>query len=670
MVHSAAFPYGFWALFMFDFIRTHRRLAMLALLVLIVPAFAFFGIEGYTGFMSRDKPLAEVNGVEITEAEFDRAKGAQLEQIRRTLGADFDAAAIDTPAFRQSILNELINQRVIASAAVDGRYTVSDEALREAIAQIPSVQVDGQFSSERYRQVLAAQGMQPADFEMGLRRDLIMSQVLGPIGQTARIPSAVVDQIVDGLTEERTAAVRRFDAEAYETDISVTDEDIQAWYDNNADRLRQPASVDLQYIVLDEAAASADVSVPESEVQAFYDQNQSQYGQAERRRVRHILLEVPTDADEASQSEALAAAREIAEQLKADPSLFAALASERSDDPGSASQGGDLGWISKDTLVPEVEAAVFDLPANEISDVVQSPFGYHVLEVTEIQEATVKPLAQVRDDIVSDITRQMAAARFADMATEITSLVYEQRDALAPVATQVGLPLQTAKGLSREGLLADAFVARDEPLTQAEQTILNQPRVRQAAFSEDVLTDRFNSGPIEIAPDLIVALRVTDLRPAFVPPIEEVKDLIRDELIAQRAIVLARETGQAALLVANETVADGNEGPEGFAPAQVVSRQDPRELTQAEILAVMRLPNDDVPSVVGIETATGYSLLNVSAVNAGPNLPEQSVAQLRQQLAQSWGQAEEGAALAILRERYQVKLLPDAQAVIDGQPLQ
>ena len=660
---------------MFDFIRTHRRLAMLALLLLIVPAFAFFGIEGYTGFMSRDKALAEVNGVEITEGEFDRAKGAQLEQIRRNLGANFDATAIDTPGFRQRILNDLINQRVIASAAIDGRYTVSDEALREAIAQIPAVQEDGQFSSQRYRQVLAAQGMQPADFEMGLRRDLIFSQVLGPIGQTARTPSTVVNQIVDGLTEERTAAVRRFDAEAYETDITVTDEDIQAWYDNNADRMRQPASVDLQYIVLDEAAATADVSVPASEVETYYEQNQALYGQAERRRVRHILLEVPADADEARQSEALAAAREIAEQLKADPSLFAEVAQERSEDPGSATQGGDLGWISKDTLVPEVEAAVFDLPPNQISEVVQSPFGYHVLEVTDIQEPTVKPLAQVRDEIIRDITRQMAAARFADMATEITNLVYEQRDALAPVATQVGLPLQTAKGLSRDGLLADAFVSRDEPLTQEQQTILNQPRVRQAAFSDDVFTDRFNSGAIEIAPDLIVALRVTETRPAFVPPLEQVRDLIRDELIEERALNLARETGQAALLVANEVVANEGvtnegDGPEGFAPAQVVSRQDPRELTQAEILAVMRIPQDEVPSVVGIETQTGYSLLNVSAVNAGPSLPEQSVAQLRQQLAQSWGQAEEEAALAILRERYEAKLLPDARAVIDGEPLQ
>lgn len=644
---------------MFDFIRTHRRLALLALLVLVVPAFAFFGIEGYTGFMSNDKELAKVNDVAITEPEFDQARRAQLEQMRSILGADFDAEALDTPAFRQRILDELINRRVIATAAMDGRYTVSDEALRDAIAEIPAVQENGQFSAQRYKQILAGQGMTPADFEMGLRRDLILAQVLGPIGQTSRTPSTVIKQIVDGLTEQRTVAVRRFARTAYEADVSITEEDIQAWYDANADRIRQPASVDVQYIVLNEQAASSDVTVPESEVQTYYEQNESRFGQPERRRVRHILFEVPVDADAQSKEAALAEARAISEQLKADPAQFAELAAEKSDDQGSASQGGDLGWISKDTLVPEVEAAVFDLPENQISDAVESPFGYHVLEVTEIQEPTVKPLVQVRDEVIAEITRQMAAARFADIATQMTSLVYEQRDALAPVAEAVGLPLQTAKGLSRDGLIADTFIEREEPLTEATEEILNQPRVRQVAFSSDVLTDRFNSGAIEIAPDLIVALRVTEFRPAFVPPLEQVSDLIREELVEERSLALAREAGKAALLVANET-----EEPEGFEPAQVVSRQDPRELTSAEIQALTRLPKADVPKVVGVDTQTGFSLLNVVAVNAGEPLPEGAVAQLEQQLSQAWGSAEERAALEILRQRYEVTILPDAQALI------
>jgi peptidyl-prolyl cis-trans isomerase D len=650
---------------MFDFIRSQRRIMMLVLLVLVVPAFAFFGIEGYTGFMTRDKELAQVNGVPITEPEFNAARRAQLEQMRSVLGANFDAQAIDTPAFRERVLNEIIDQRVIATAAIAGRYTVSDEALRDAIANIPAVQENGIFSPQRYRQILASQGMTPAGFEMGLRRDLIMGQVLGPVGATAQPPQAVLTQIVNGLTEQRTVSIRRFDASAYTADVTISDADIEKWYGENVTRLRQPESVDVQYIVLDEAAASTGITVPETEIESFYQQNQGRYGQPERRRVSHILLEVPPSADAEVKAAAQAQALSLSEQIKADPSRFEALAQERSQDPGSATQGGDLGWIVKDTLVPEVEAAVFELPKDQISGAVESPFGFHVLKVTDIQAPSVKPLAEVREEVVAEIKQQMAAARFADLATELTSAVYDQREALAPIAQQLGLSLQTAQGLSRQGLLSDEFFKRDEPLTPGTEEILNQPRVLQIAFSPDVLTDRFNSGPIEISPGLIVALRVQNVRPSYEPSLEQLSSLIGQALTEERALALARESGQAALLIARETTA-----PEGFGPAEVVSRRDTRNLSPAEVGAVMRLAADKVPSVIGVDTPMGFSLLNVQAITAGESLAPEQVEQIRQQLAQAWGLAEEQSALQVLRLQYDTQILPDAQSLLAADPIQ
>jgi len=650
---------------MFDFIRSQRRVMMLVLLVLVVPAFAFFGIEGYTGFMTRDKELAQVNGVPISEPEFDAARRAQLEQMRSVLGASFDAQALDTPAFRERVLNEIIDQRVIATAAIAGRYTVSDEALRDAIANIPAVQENGVFSPQRYRQILAGQGMTPADFEMGLRRDLIMAQVLGPVSATSQPPQAVLTQIVNGLTEQRTVSVRRFDASAYMADVTISDADIEKWYGENITRLRQPESVDVQYIVLDEAAASAGITVPETDIESFYQQNQGRYGQPERRRVSHILLEVPVSADPQAKAAARAQAQSLSEQIKADPTRFEALAREQSQDPGSAAQGGDLGWIVKDTLVPEVEAAVFELPKDQISGAVESPFGFHVLKVTDIQAPSIKPLVDVREELVAEITQQMAAARFADLATQLTSAVYDQREALAPIAQQLGLSLQTAQGLSRQGLLSDEFFKRDAPLSAGTEEILNQPRVLQTAFSPDVLVDRFNSGPIEISSGLIVALRVQDARPSYEPTLDQLSSLIREALTQERALALARESGQAALLIASETTA-----PEGFGPAEVVSRRDPRDLMPAEVGAVMRLAADKVPSVIGIDSPMGFSLLNVQAVTAGESLAPAQVEQIRQQLAQAWGLAEERSALQVLRLQYDTKILPDAQSLLTADPIQ
>lgn len=647
---------------MFDFIRSHRRWMQLVLLLLVVPAFAFFGIEGYVGFMSRDKELAEVNGVAITQPEYDAVRRNQLEELRRLLGAQFDAEAIDTPAFRERILNDMINQRVIAEAAMQGRYTVSDDQVRLTIANISAVQENGVFSPERYRQVLAAQGMTPTDFEMRVRSDLILSQVLGPIGSTAAVPKQVADELMAALTQERTVALRRFNAEGFEADVQVTDADIQAWYDSNAEQLRLPESVDVEFVVLDEAAASKGLSVPETEIEAYYQQNQARFGQPEQRRVSHILREVAPDADQAAKDAARAKAQEIADQLRADPSQFAALAAELSQDPGSSNQGGDLGWISKDTLVPEVEDAVFKLEPNTISEVIESPFGYHVAVVTDVQPASIKPLDQVKEEVQDEVLRQMASVRFADLATELTNLVYDQRDALEPIAQQLGLELQRAQGLARAGLLPEELFVRQAPLQAGQAEILNNPRVLQVAFSPEVFQDKLNSGVIETSPGSVVALRVEKVNPSAVPPLEQVKELIREQLVAEGALRLAREAGQAALSV----IVDGSQPAMGFAAAEVVSRQDARNLNQIELDAVMRLPEGEVPKVIGVDTPMGYSLLEVKAVNAGEPLPAANQAQFKGQLAQAWGRAEEQAALQVLRRLFNVQVLPDGEAIIDG----
>ena len=635
----------------------------LVLLILVVPAFAFFGIEGYVGFMSNDKELAEVNGTAITQPEYDAVRRNQLEELRRGLGAQFDAEAIDTPAFRERILNDMINQRVIAEAAMQGRYSVSDEQVRETIAEIPAVQENGVFSAQRYRQVLAAQGMTPADFENRVRSDLILSQVLGPVGATAAAPTKVANDLMAALTQQRTVSLRRFNAEGYEGDIEVTQQEVDAWYKDNQETIRLPESVDIEYIVLNEEAASQGLSVPESEIEAYYQQNQASYGQPEQRRVSHILREVAPDADQAAKDAARAKAQEIADQLKADPDQFASLAAEFSQDPGSSSQGGDLGWISKDTLVPEVEEAVFKLEPDTISDVIESPFGYHVATVTQVQPASIKPLDQVREDIESEVLREMAAVRFADLATSLTNLVYDQRDALAPIADQLNLPLRKAQGLARSGLLPSELFNRQTPVDPSQVEILNSPRVLQVAFSPEVLQDKFNSGVIETAPGTVVALRVDKINPSAVPPVDQVESLIREQLVAEGALKLARQAGQAALSV----IEDGTQAPIGFAAAEVVSRQDPRNLAPSELDAAMKVPENQVPKVVGVDTPAGYSLLEIKSVSAGEAMPEANQQQFKRQLAQAWGQAEEQAALDVLRRLFNVQILPAAQTLISGQ---
>jgi peptidyl-prolyl cis-trans isomerase D len=649
---------------MFDFIRNHQRWMQLILLLLILPSFVFFGVQGYTSFMSSEPELATVDGKGVTLGEFNNARRAQLEQYRTMLGAQFDAAAFDTPGFREQLLNTLIDQRAIAVAATKGAYSVSDETLRRSIAAIPAVQQDGQFSPERYRQALAAQGLTTAGFEQGLRRDLTLAQVLQPIGLTARVPIDIGQKIFALITEQRSVARKVFSLEAYAKNITVSSEDIKAWYEANQAKLVIPENVDIEYLVLNEDAASKDIKISEADIESFYKQNEARYGQPERRRVSHILLEVPASADTTAKSVIQEKAADLAKRAAANPKDFAALAKEFSQDSGSANQGGDLGWISKNMLVPQVEEALFKLKKDEISGVVESPFGLHVLYVTDTQAPSIKPLVEVKEDITVEIRKQLAAERFAAMAGKLTNLIYDQRESLQPIAAALGLEIRKATGLTREGLLPQSQRANASMPSDTEQTWLGNPKVRQTAFSTEVMRDKMNSGAIELASDTILALRVSTLHASKVPALEQVVEQIRSTLSNERALVAAQDAGvkQLDMLKAALTVE-----PKDFESVQVVTRQAPQALSREQLEVVMSASPTPLPRFLGVPGPDGYTILWLAKIEPGPTPEAAQVTQLQAQLSQAWGTAEQQAVLILLRESYKVKMMPDAKKLISGE---
>jgi len=651
---------------MFEFIRSHRRWMQFILLILIVPSFFLVGIQGYDSFMRQEPELATVAGQPISRAEFDQAHRNQLEQFRQRLGAQFDPAVIDTPALRESLLNQLINQRLLANVAADNRFSVSDETLRNTIAAIPEVQDNGRFSPERYRQVLAAQGMSPTSFEAGLRRDLAIARVLEPVGQSARAPAEVVSALESALTQTRTVQLRSFSAADYRSQVSVTPADIQAWYDANKQQLQVPEQVQVQYIVLDEAAATQGVQVKDEDLAAYYEQNKSRFGQPERRRASHIFIELPSGASEEARKAARAKAEDIARQAAADPAKFAELAAKNSQDSGSAAKGGDLGWIAPGAQAGALDKAIFGLGLNQVSGVVESPFGLHILKVTEISPAAIKPLAEVKDQITAEVRKQIAAERFSEMASQLNKQVYDQRDSLQPAADAVGLKLRTASGVTREGLLPADKAGPGSAADSPDAALLDNPRVRQVLFSPDVLREKQNSGVIELAPDTMLAVRVAAVEPAHVPPLDKVSEVIRGKLLDERSAEAARKAGEAALAAdkANPAAA-----PEGFGPAITVSRQDPKDLPRPVLDAVMRLPSSTLPAYAGVQSGVDYTLVRLEKVEAG-NADAAGKERLAQQLSGAWGQAETEAMIRMLREQYKVNVLPSAAEVIRGDQAQ
>lgn len=648
---------------MFEFIRSHRRWMQFILLILIVPSFFLVGIQGYDSFMRQEPELATVDGQPISRAEFDQAHRNQLEQFRQRMGAQFDPAVIDTPAMRESLLNQLINQRLLASVAVDNRFTVSDETLRNTIAAIPEVQDNGRFSPERYRQVLAAQGMSPTSFEAGLRRDLAVARVLEPVGQSSRAPTEVVASLETALTQQRTVQTRRFAAADFRSQVTVTPADIQAWYDANKQQLQVPEQVQVQYLVLDEAAATQGIQVKDEDLTAYYEQNKNRFGQPERRRASHIMIELAPGASEDARKAARIKADDLARQAAADPAQFAELARKNSQDAGSAANGGDLGWLAPGMLTGPLEKAIFGQAKDQVSGVVESPSGLHIVKVTEIQPAAIKPLAEVKDQITGEVRKQLAAVRFSEMASQLNKQVYDQRDSLQPAADAVGLKLRTASGVTREGLLPADKAGPGSAADSPDAALLDNPRVRQLLFSPDVLREKQNSGVIELSPATMMAVRVAAVEPAHVPALDKVSETIRAKLLDERSAEAAKKAGEAALAADK---ANPSAAPEGFSAAVTVSRQNPKDLPQAVVDAAMRLPATQLPGYAGVQSGADYTLVRLEKVEAG-TVDAAAKDRLTQQLSGGLGQAEIEALLKMLREQYKVQVLPSAAEVIRGE---
>lgn len=645
--------------FMFDFIRNHRRWMQFILLILILPSFVFVGVQGYTSFVSNEPEVAVVGGEPITQQEFDWALRNQLEQYRNMLGGQFDAAALDTPAMREALLNQLIDQRVVAKTAIDGRLMASDEALRRAIAAQPELQENGSFSPDRYREFLLGRGMTAPMFESSLRSDMILARVLSPVGESAKLPAQVAQRLQAALDERRTVRTRTFPASDYRGQVQVSDADIKAWYDANPSQMQVPAYVRAEYVVLDEKAAQQGVSAPkEEDVAAYYEQNKNRFGEPERRHASHILVN-------GAGAESRAKAEALAQQAAANPDGFAELARANSQDGGTADKGGDLGWVGRGMLVGPLEDAIFGLQAGQVSGVVQSQYGFHVVRVTEISAGKFKPLAEVRGQVEEEIRKQLAASRFAEMAGKLTNLVYDQRDSLQPVVDGLGLELRSAEGIARDGLLGADQAGKDAASASNDAERLNDPRVRQALFSTDVQRDRLNSGVIELDPGSMIVVRVADVRPARVPELSEVAEQIRERLVYERAVAAAREAGEAFVKAAR-AAPDAEASLAAMSEPETVSRRAPGALPQNALVEAMRAPASPLPGYAGVQEGEDYVAVRIDAVEAAPPASQAELDGLRAELSAAWGRAEEAAVLKMLREQNRAQIQPAARSVLEA----
>ncbi|MBL8394532.1 MAG: SurA N-terminal domain-containing protein [Candidatus Accumulibacter sp.] len=623
----------------FDAVRNNKRVVQIFLALIALP-FAFWGVDSYVRGSGAGADLASVGDSKITLPQFDQAWRVQQDRMRQVLGENFRPESMNTPAARLAVLNSLIDQRLLLLEAAKGQLGASDEQLREVISKIPALQENGQFSMSRYEAALAAQGMSQAQFERQVRQDLTLQQFVGAIGDTGIAGNTVAERILRIQTEERQVAEVRIMPAQFSDQIRIEASAVRKYYDGNSKQFEVPEQARVEYTVLSLDGLMGQLVVSDGEVKAWYESHQDRYQQAEERRASHILITVNDDVD---QSKARVKAEEVLKEVHKSPERFAELARKHSQDPGSAEKGGDLGFIGRGMMVKPFEEAVFKLRVNEVSGLVQSEFGYHIIRLTGVKPGKQRTLAEVRLEIEDELKRQTATRRFAEEAEAFSNLVYEQPDSLQPAAGRFKLTLRESGWLPRS------------PAPEVLSTLgqLGNQKVLTAVFSEDSLKNKRNTEVVEIAPNTLLAARVIEYRPASLKPFETVQSQIEAALKAREAAELVRSSGEAKL----RELQQGGDDKVAWAQVRSVSRQDARQLPAAALQAVFAAKVDKLPAYVGAEVGGGsYALYKIMKVSQPEKLDANRRQALQREYSTILGQEDFAAYLAGLRQRYKIDI--------------
>ena len=580
---------------MFDFVTRHKRLLQFVLALMIVPPFAFWGIQWTQRETASAGEVASVGGQKITEQEFSEALRQQQDRVRGMLGRNFDPAMFDSPALRLELLEGMVSQRLMMQHAARNHLTVSDEILVETTMAIPAFQVDGKFSRDRYDAALRNERMSAEAFDSALRRDLLMQQLTGALADSGLASKAVSRQFAQLRAQQREIAEYRVQADVQLAQSKITGDATRAFYDGNPARFQVPEAVAVEYLVLSTDTLIASEQVGADEINAYYESNISKYGEPEQRRASHILIAVKRDAGDAEKASARERAAQILSQLRKSPGSFAELAKKNSGDPGSASQGGDLGFFSRGMMVRPFEDAAFKLKPNQTSDLVESDFGFHIIKVTGIKAGKMKSLEAARPEIERELKKQRAGRRFAEAAEAFSNLVYEQPESLAPAAERFKLAVQRAQGVTR---------------LSATVAALNNARLLAALFSDDSIKNKRNTEAIETAPGVLVSARVVDHKPASQRPFDEVKGDIARHLAQQEAVALARRQGAERL----EQLKRGDASAPRFGATKLVSRDEPQDLGPEALSKVFGADASKLPVYAGMESSGGYVIYRVTRV--------------------------------------------------------
>lgn len=624
---------------MFEVIRKHTKVTMGLLFLLIVPSFVLFGLDGYNRSEQNTAIVARVDGQDISQAEWDMAHQNEVNRLRASMPT-IDAKLLDSPEAKYATLERLVRDRVFAVAAFQSGLVVPDQKLQRLYAEdqaLASFRLpDGKFDRAGF---IAQAGMTPEAYEASLRSELAVRQVMLGVAGSGFSAKGAADVSLNAFFEKREVQVARFNTADYAARVNPSDAELEQFYKDNLPLFQAPEQVDIEYAVLNMDAVTRGITVNEQDLKTYYEQNTAQLAGNEERRASHILIESPASAAAADRQKAKEKAEQLLAAVKKAPDSFAELARKNSSDTGSAANGGDLDFFSRKAMVKPFADAAFSMKKGDISEVVETEFGYHIIKLTDIKVPKQKTFEEMRPALEAELRQQQAQKKFAETAESFSNAVYEQSESLRPIAERLKLEVKTASKLTRT------------PAPGATGPLAN-PRFIEALFSTDAVERKRNTEALDLGGNQLVSGRVTQHTAARALPLAEVKDRVRERLQQQRGAEMARKDGAEKLAAWKASPASA-----AMPAAVVISREQAQQLPIDALKAALSADTATLPAWVGVDLgAQGYAVLKVLKVLPRA-APAAALAQQEQtQYTQWWTSAESLAYYNILKERFKADI--------------
>jgi peptidyl-prolyl cis-trans isomerase D len=578
------------------------------IVIVIIATFALWGIHNYATSGKDPNVAATINNVKITMNDVNASYERLRQQQQLQLGAAFSLNQAAEAQLKKQALQQLIVSNVLIRAANHAGYRVTTYQVNEALLQIPAFQVNGQFSPERFHEILNSILYSQDEFLADMRESMLINQAQGGYINSAFALPIDVDTAVRLVNQKRDISYIIIPSARFAHEVTISQDDVQKYYQTHQSDFQSPEQVSVQYLELSLPVIKTKLHFDQTKMQQYYENNLQNYTQPASWHVAHILIKVPQDASPAQIAAAQQRAQAIEQKLK-NGADFAAVAKSDSDDIATAAKGGELPWFSAGSLDPVFEKAVASLKnTGDFTPPIKTNYGFSVIKLLGEKKPQVLPYAQVQSQVESALAEQQAEQLFADASDKLSNLTYANPDSLDSAAKTLGLPIQATDLFDRHG---------------ARTGIAANMHVITAAFSNDVLLQNNNSDVIQLDPNTVIVLRIKQHKPASILPFEDVQNTIQTELRNKKAQQQAQQLGQQLLIQLQSKSATPAALAKQYAlPWQVDdsagrydSRVDAAILTQA-----FRLPHptDNTPSVGGLALPSGdYALIMVKAIHEG-----------------------------------------------------